>query len=643
MKTLLRWAVTGLWLFLLTGCPGGVGGLSKRVKYPIEVTPALQQQFDQAENLYRQRNFESAFQAYKEFTIRHPYNRLSDESSYKMGKIFFLNRQYLESHGQFTTLAKKSPDPVYQAKGWLMSASAAFQISSFRQALAALKSARVTSLPAKLKVQYYSLAILASERSGEMGDFGSESKMRLYDLYNEEGTDAHSLRILSGSDIVDYGKSQLTVDAFITQPMSTATIPAWMRRYPKNTLSRGFIAYKIAKIAYEENDTKKARQLFTRFLHNHPKNPYASSAEQLLSKLGGPDEVQVGKKSDLMIGLVLPLSGPFSAFGQEVIEGVRCAAGYLNLCGPDSGVELVVKDSGASPAMVNLAIQELADARVDAIIGPMSATLAEAAAVTASGSKIPIFPITQKAGLMSQGTYVFQVGMTTEQQIAELAGAARGRGLKRIAIFYPDNEYGITHATLFANELTARGGEIVTKVTYQKASQDLYAEVKRLKQSLGEFVPGQKSPVDAIFIPDSFRMINVMVGALEYIGITGVPLLGTNAWNDVGLSLSIASKFPGSFFVDLYDAGSTAAVNQDFRAGFMRGFGRSPTILSAMGFDTLKMLLKVGSQKGGSRIQEALSGRVGHQGVTSLKGFHVGREPIVEPKVLKITESGIQE
>jgi ABC-type branched-subunit amino acid transport system substrate-binding protein len=620
-----------------------MGGLSKRVKYPIEVTPALQQEFEQAEALYRQRAFEPAFQAYKAFTIRHPYNRLTDEAHYKMGKIFFLNRQYLESHGQFAFLAKKTPDLVYRAKGWLMAASASFQMNEHRQALAALSSGRVEGLPSKLKVQYYSLVILSSEKSGEMGHFGGESQMRLYDLYHEEGTDAHALRVISGSDIVDYGKSQLYMDAFITRPLTSAAIPAWMRRYAKNTPSRGYIDYKIAKIAYEESDTKKARQLFTRFLHNHPKNPYAEAAEQLLVKLGGPERDLPIKHSDMRVGLVLPLSGPFSSYGQEVIEGVRCASGYLNLCGPDSGVELVVKDSGLSPAMVNVAIQELVDARVSAIIGPMSASLAEAAAVTASSQQIPIFPITQKTGLMSQGTYVFQVGMTTEQQVAELVSVARGRGMKRFAIFYPDNEYGITHATLFGNEVSARGGEVAAKVSYQKAAMDLYAEAKKLKSSTGEFIPGQKPPIDAIFIPDSFRMINTLVGALEYVGISGVPLLGTNAWNDPGLSLGIATKFPGSFFVDMYDAASPNAANQDFRAGFMRGFGRSPTILSALGFDTMKMLLKVGGQKGGGRIQEALAGRVGYQGVTSLRGFHIGREPIVEPKVLKITETGIQE
>ena len=63
---------------------------------------------------------------------------------------------------------------------------------------------------------------------------------------------------------------------------------------------------------------------------------------------------------DLKIGMVLPMSGPFSAYGEQILNGARL---YLQQHGDKLGdrkVELVVKDdTGVAPAVSRRMAQEL--------------------------------------------------------------------------------------------------------------------------------------------------------------------------------------------------------------------------------------------------------------------------------------------
>jgi branched-chain amino acid transport system substrate-binding protein len=62
----------------------------------------------------------------------------------------------------------------------------------------------------------------------------------------------------------------------------------------------------------------------------------------------------------LKIGMVLPMSGPFSAYGQQILNGARL---YISQNGDKLGnrpVELIVKDdTGVAPEISKRAAQEL--------------------------------------------------------------------------------------------------------------------------------------------------------------------------------------------------------------------------------------------------------------------------------------------
>ncbi len=604
--------------------------VGKKAQYPASVTPEWQAEFGQVESQYRARQYDTAFAGYESFVVSHPYTELTDEALYKQGKIYFLTKRYQDAAAKFSELEHKSPNPVYQAKGGHMAAYSYFKLNQFDAAVKSLKGVADESLPANLRAQYYSLAIEATKQSSVDLDFGDFAKLKLLHLYEEYA--GSGLGNIHGAAVIGYPEVRVMVLAWMDTPMTPAEIPAWTKKFPEGA-GRLYVDFKLAKVYFDAND-KRARKILSQFVSKYQRSSYFEPAKKMLAQLGGPEPV-LKDKSQYAIGVLVPLSGPYESYGHAVLDGVRCATGEDNACEEKGGARLVVRDSGLTPESIRYAVDELANENVVAIIGPLSGDLAIEAGIQASSKKIPIFPITQKSGLMGQGDYIFQVGLLPEQQIRSLVSAARERGLKNFGVFYPNNNYGQTMYRLFVEQVKAQGGRIIAQAEYNKTSHDALSEVRKLKMSVG--ASGDDTiGIDSLFIPDSYQTINVLAGSLASMGIKGIALLGTNAWNDPGLNTGIAAQFPKSFFIDLYDGAAGDKKIDDFKQKFTVSFGRDPRVLEAYGFDIGMMIRDLVASKGKGGVKEGLDSGGSFSGVTGLKGFTHGEGPVVNSFVLKV-------
>lgn len=620
-------------LLLLAACAQVEKVVHKmRARYPVEVTAEMRAQFDLAEFHYRRRHFDEANHFYQEYITRYGHNALTDEAYYKQGKLSFLKRDFQAAISRLETLAKISPSQAYRAKAWHLAGYAAYKMGDYAGSLKYLKKAPEMALPAKLRLQYYSVLINASNASSLELDQARYAALRLYDLYNEN---AQSFRYLRAPDLINYTDSKRRVDAWMSEPLSGKKIPLWMRKYPSGP-GKAYVDFKIAKAYFEADNQKSARRLLTLFVQSYPKNEYHAAASDMLARLGGPENLPVKKSKDVAfrLGVLAPMGGQRGSYGLSVLQGVKCAVGAEGLCEGNSRVEVVARDSGETGDGVKQALNELKSAGVVAVVGILPGELAVEGALAASEQKLPLFMISQKSKLMQQGDHVFQMGLTTEQQVAELVKAARDRGHKSFAVFYPSIRYGITMADLFSKEVGAQGGRVVVKTPYERRTPDLFAEARKLKTDAR--LSGGAS-FDAIFIPDTYSAVNALVGALEFNGIKGMALLGTNTWNHPGLSSRrIEEVFPGSFFVDLYDAGAGNAENQDFRKRFMASGGQEPQVLQALGYDAAAIVKQIVSAHGERHLYENLSDSISFKGVTGVRGFKMGEGPVIVPHVIEL-------
>lgn len=639
MKSFIRHSFFIGLFFLMASC----GALKQGPRYPVEVDAAMQKEFNAAESAYRKQDWPTALALYKKYRESHESNKLADEATYKMGKVYFLQQNWKQAVATWVELTKTSPDATYRSKGNLMAAYAAVKNQDNTSANLYLEKVDDRILPAKLKLRLYWLAVAVGEAIGSPKSDQDYSFLRMADVYHASSDPA--MEELGSEDLYSKRDVQQKLESWVVTPISADRIPAWMKNYPSG-YSKPYVEYKLGKMYYEAGDHSKAREQLSRYVKSYPTHNYVTSANRLLTELGGAVDT-AGSSSGIKVGVLLPLSGPQATFGEAVLRGIRCGAGQMNGCAVGQNkIELVVKDSGSDPEAIVGLVNQLEEEGAEAIVGPMSATLAQKAAERAGQSKIVLFPITQKSGIMQAGEYIFQLGFPTDVQTQALVKEALSHGLKRLAVFYPQNPYGQEMADLFTKEVAAQGGKLIVSQGYNPDGANMMEAIRGMKMHITHFSQTNGPNFDALFIPDTYARINAIALQLQEGGIEGIPLIGPNTWDDAKLGTEFLEKFPNSFFVDLFFAGAQTKASLQFINAYQTSAGAAPTNLEALGYDAIGFLRQAMATAGafkGPKIKDALLSITSLEGATGITSFVAAQGPVIKPVFLKPTESGIAE
>ncbi len=332
------------------------------------------------------------------------------------------------------------------------------------------------------------------------------------------------------------------------------------------------------------------------------------------------------------IGVVLPLSGQFSGFGEECLRGVLMAAEVFG--GGDGGVHVLVRDSGGTPDGAARAVEELASvSSVSAIIGPLLASEAEAAAGVAEARRVPLLALTGRDEVAQERPWVFRAGREPRGEIEVLVDhAIRDAGLGRFAILYPDDAYGRGARDLFWDQVEARGGRVVGVESYEPGVPDfagpirslvgfahltpavkealetredmlnqakrlpaaealaLRAEAKALRGPNDEPLP----PIvgfDALFIPDSYEQVTLIAPQLAFHEVKGVRLLGSSGWNHPDLVRIGGYHMNRAIFTETFYPDSDVPYVAEFSKGFEAAYGAPPGSLAALSFDAGRLTM----------------------------------------------------
>src|ERR671936_1158494 len=145
----------------------------------------------------------------------------------------------------------------------------------------------------------------------------------------------------------------------------------------------------------------------------------------------------------IRIGASLSLTGTYAKLGKNQHEGYQLCIKDLNAKGGVLGrkAELVVYDDQSLPATaVRLYEKLITEDKVDAIMGPYSSPVTEAAVnVTEKYKKVMVAPLAATTSIFKKGRkYIFMVISPAEGYLEGLIDMAARRGLKSVAIVYED-------------------------------------------------------------------------------------------------------------------------------------------------------------------------------------------------------------
>lgn len=379
------------------------------------------------------------------------------------------------------------------------------------------------------------------------------------------------------------------------------------------------------------------------------------------------------KGKPLRIGVLLPLTGPYALYGRSSLHGIECAAGIKAPCESRIPLELVTRDSASEPAKTAQAVRELAAEKVAAIIGPLVSKTADAAAQEAQLHRLPLVSLSQKSSVADLGPYIYSVGMDAKSQTKTIATyAVNDRGLKRIAIVYPQNPFGNIMRELFRAVATGLGATIVTERSFTAGLGDIIEAHKHAKidaasmeenaarrqyqlspsgevvEAAGAYTPlpefHKLSGVDAVFIPDSYRTVIGMLNTYGDDVFGRAVLLGVNNWNSRGI-LAGGSGVEGAFFVDGFFKNSSNVETQRFVTLFTQAYGDEPTILEAQAYDAAQIVALAAGRgdRDAAYVQERLQRMRKYHGVTGRMAFTATGRADKELFVLTVRHGEITE
>ena len=369
--------------------------------------------------------------------------------------------------------------------------------------------------------------------------------------------------------------------------------------------------------------------LLSEFIKRFPENENMQSAKILIQDI---NEKFTFKHN--ILGCLLPLSGPYKSYGNKILKCIEMALDQFNSQNSRSLIKLIVKDTESDPEKAVLAINELSEERVGAILGPV--TTYEAAALEAQEKRIPIIILGQKENIANLGNYVFRNFITPKMQIQAIVSyAIQVLEINRFAILYPDDKYGRTFMGLFQDEVEAYGGEVTRAEPYHPDQTDFAEPIKKLAETQTRLLeqPEEKTgnsglepslDFEAVFIPDGPTTSGLLIPQLAFYDIVGVHLFGINLWHSDRL-IKMAKQFvQGNIMADGFFAGSSSQKVKDFVEMFEETFDEKPGFIEAVAYDTAMILFDLVSRndiQSRSEIKNSIMNLQNFQGVTGVTSF----------------------
>jgi ABC-type branched-subunit amino acid transport system substrate-binding protein len=257
----------------------------------------------------------------------------------------------------------------------------------------------------------------------------------------------------------------------------------------------------------------------------HSMQPWISGGLMLLALASPAGAGEVGVMPDrIVFGQAAALSGPSSALGQKMRQGILAAFAEVNAKGGVHGrtLQLVSRDDGYDPdRSVLQTVKLLHEDKVFALIGAVGTPTSLVTVPIAKDEQVPFIGPFTGAGFLREkdldNVVNIRASYSAEAE-AWVKHLTEDRHIKRIAIFYQDDPYGRDGLAGVRQALEKRGMELAAEATYERNTKAVGMAMRVLKRAepeavvmVGTYVPcaefiklAREGGFDPVFVNISF-------------------------------------------------------------------------------------------------------------------------------------------
>ena len=290
----------------------------------------------------------------------------------------------------------------------------------------------------------------------------------------------------------------------------------------------------------------------------------------------------------LKIGLILPMSGPFAAYGKQINHGVQL---WLNEHGGTIAgrkVDVVLKNDApgtAGDVDKRLAQELVIKDKVDILAGFALTPSAFAVAPLATQAKMPMVVMNAAtSSITTKSPDIVRVSMTLPQGSKVIADWAAKNGIKKVFVLVADYGPGFDAATQFTKSFTGDGGTIVGDIKAPLSNPDYAPYLQRIKDARPDAV--------FLFLPPGAGTIAFMKGFVDQgLAASGIKLIGTGDLTDEDILDTLGKPALGIITAFHYSAVHDSPQNKAFVAAYDKAYPKDrPNFMAVGGYDGMELI-----------------------------------------------------
>lgn len=367
------------------------------------------------------------------------------------------------------------------------------------------------------------------------------------------------------------------------------------------------------------------------------RSPMVTTGSGIHDSISDIDESSFNRPSAFRVGVLLPLTGEASRYGQGLKKASLMALEDMN----NPNLILQFYDTQSSPEGARTAAENALNQKAQMIIGPLTSSSVQAISYQTKAKGVPVVAFSSDSDVLQNQIYT--LGLLVEEQVNRIVKYAAANGRRNFALLLPDNSTGIAVAKAAVGAAAAHGARVVRIAFYPPSSTDFSDIIRKLtdydRRAAG--INKQKNHLkalaakgdagaqkalrqlnakdtdrgvdfDAVLLPESGARLKSAVAMFGYYDVFApeVKFLGTSVWENTRLNKE--STLKGSWYPAL-SRNHNAYFNKKYHALF----NEYPQSLYAFAYDAVALSAALARNKP-ANIDAAITTEDGFVGISGV-------------------------
>jgi branched-chain amino acid transport system substrate-binding protein len=309
----------------------------------------------------------------------------------------------------------------------------------------------------------------------------------------------------------------------------------------------------------------------------------------------------------IKIGLLLPMTGPFTSTGKQIYAAVRLYMQEHGATVAGRNIEVILKDDGGNAESTKRLAQELVvNSQANILAGFGLTPLALATAPLATQAKVPQLIMAAGTSIITERSpFIARTSFTVPQSAVIMAEWAAHNSIRKVVTLVTDYAPGHDAENSFKEHYKAAGGEVLSELRVPLQNPDFSPFLQRAADA--------KPDAIFVFVPSGPGAIVMKQYVERGLDKAGIKMIGTGDLTDDDILPGYGDVALGVITAHFYATAHPSPANRAYVEAFKKANpGMRPNFMSVGGYDGMHLiydaLQKTGGKTDGAALVEAMKG-----------------------------------